>query len=543
MPRKKNLTTINILDGLTTTAEEAFSQYNLEKTVEGIKQDKLTVSQNNVPREENKNVVNKNTFQRPEQKVQFTSKNNSLVYKKQNQDLQDPNQKKVINQVSIQKKQLEQVKSQLQENIKQTMDVSNPQNNVDLVENADDDTLMDEPNPSYEKVCEGVLDIINDNNGNNNNVFGFIRTNNYEVSNSLDVYVPPQKIRTGLRKGDWLKVKTKMGSNKSVALDVIYEVNGLPYDPEILANRPKFEQLTPIYPNQKYRLELDEGVKTEQERAREIAIRAIDLVCPIGKGQRAMIVSPPKAGKTTLMKKVALSIAKNYPSTHLMVLLIDERPEEVTDMQRSIHGEVVYSTFDEMPEHHTKAAELVLERAKRLVEMGKDVVILMDSLTRLTRAYNLTITSTGRTLSGGVDPGALHSPKRFFGAARNIENGGSLTIIATALIDTGSRMDDVIFEEFKGTGNMEIHLDRKLTEKRIFPAIDLNRSGTRRDDLLLTKNEYEAVANIRKLLGMTDGGDATESLIQDMVKTNNNIEFMAALEAKIAIYKTKGFMN
>jgi transcription termination factor Rho len=273
----------------------------------------------------------------------------------------------------------------------------------------------------------------------------------------------------------------------------------------------------------------------------DMAIRAIDLVSPIGKGQRGMIVSPPKAGKTTLLKRIAHSISSNYPEAHLIVLLIDERPEEVTDMQRSIKGEVVYSTFDEMPDHHTKASEMVLERAKRLVELGRDVVILMDSLTRLARAYNLVISPTGKTLSGGIDPGALHSPKRFFGAARNIENGGSLTIIATALVDTGSRMDDVIYEEFKGTGNMEIHLDRKLSEKRIFPAIDLNRSGTRREELLLNAQELEGIWAVRRMLSAGDVQEATENLIGMMVKTGNNQEFITQLTLQIQKLQKEGY--
>lgn len=256
-----------------------------------------------------------------------------------------------------------------------------------------------------------------------------------------------------------------------------------------------------------------------------------------------MIVSPPKAGKTTLLKKIAASISKNYPTAYLMVLLIDERPEEVTDMQRSINGEVVYSTFDERPEHHTKAAELVLERAKRIVELGGDVVILMDSLTRLARAYNLVVAPSGKTLSGGIDPTALHNPKRFFGAARNIENGGSLTIIATALVDTGSRMDDVIYEEFKGTGNMEIHLDRKLSERRIFPAIDLAKSSTRREELLLTRKELEGIWSIRKMLSVGDTAEATENLISMMVKTQNNAEFIEQISLQVAKLQKEGFLR
>jgi transcription termination factor Rho len=264
-------------------------------------------------------------------------------------------------------------------------------------------------------------------------------------------------------------------------------------------------------------------------------------MAPIGRGQRGMIVSPPKAGKTILLKKIANSISHNYPEMELIVLLIDERPEEVTDMQRSIKGEVIYSTFDELPEHHTRVAEMVLERAQRLVEHGKDVVVLLDSITRLARAYNLTIPSTGRTLSGGIDPGALHKPKRFFGSARNIEHGGSLTIIATALVDTGSRMDEIIYEEFKGTGNMEIHLDRKLSEKRIFPAIDINKSGTRREDLLLTQGELEGILTIRKLLMGGNTSEVTEQLITMMLKTENNHAFLYRLQDWIKIWEKEGF--
>ena len=302
--------------------------------------------------------------------------------------------------------------------------------------------------------------------------------------------------------------------------------------PDDVSKRPNFDEMVPIYPDERIRLEC---------ASRDFATRCIDLVSPIGKGQRGIIVSPPKAGKTTLLKMIAKSIAENYPDVELKVLLIDERPEEVTDMQRSIKGEVVYSTFDELPEHHTKTAELLLDRAKRLVEMGKDVVILLDSLTRLARAYNLTIPPTGRTLSGGIDPGALHSPKRFFGSARNIENGGSLTIIATALIDTGSRMDDVIFEEFKGTGNMEIHLDRSLSEKRIFPAIDLAKSGTRKEELLLTPAELEGTWAIRRLLAGANNAEATSNLIGMLVKTKSNKEFIDQLNIQLRMYQKEGF--
>ena len=373
---------------------------------------------------------------------------------------------------------------------------------------------------------EGILEIHPDG-------YGFIRVRNCEHSEK-DVYVSAIKIRkAGLRQGDMIKGIVKVAyDNKPAALLIINTVNGVPA--EELRKRPRFDDLVPIYP--------DERLKLENARSKnDFAIREIDLIAPIGKGQRGMIVSPPKAGKTTLLKKIANSISENYPDVTLMVFLIDERPEEVTDMQRSIKGEVVYSTFDEMPEHHTKAAELLLSRAKRLVENGKDVVILMDSLTRLARAYNLTIPPTGRTLSGGIDPGALHSPKSFFGSARNIENGGSLTIIATALVDTGSRMDDVIYEEFKGTGNMEIHLDRKMSEKRIFPAIDLNRSGTRREDLLLSQDELEGVWTMRKILSSGDTESAAENLLQMLVKTSSNAEFIEQLKLQMRLIDKEGY--
>ena len=292
--------------------------------------------------------------------------------------------------------------------------------------------------------------------------------------------------------------------------------------------RKNFDDLTPIHPEDRLRLETS---------ANEIATRMIDLISPIGKGQRGMIVAPPKVGKTTLLKKIANSITSNNPETELIVLLIDERPEEVTDMKRSIKGDVIYSTFDELPEHHVKVAEMVIERAKRLVEHNKDVVILLDSITRLARAYNLVVPASGKTLSGGLDPTALHKPKRFFGAARNIENGGSLTILATALIETGSKMDDIIFEEFKGTGNMEVHLDRKLSEKRIFPAIDINKSGTRREEKLLNSKELETVFALRKALATMPVSDVTEQLLSQMVITKTNDEFLDKMEYFLKNFK------
>ena len=365
-------------------------------------------------------------------------------------------------------------------------------------------------NDDCESKC-GVLDILQEG-------YGFLRAENCEYSNK-DTYISAKIIKSlGLRMGDMVVgvAKKNAESSRPPALIAVEKVNG--HKPDNLRQRPQFDSLVPIYPNERFKLERDNARS-------DFAIRSIDLISPIGKGQRAMIVSPPKAGKTTLLKKIAGSIAENYPEVLLYVLLVDERPEEVTDMQRSIKGEVIYSTFDEMPEHHCKAAELLIEKAKRNVELGKDVVIIMDSLTRLARAYNLTIPPTGRTLSGGIDPGALHNPKRFFGSARNIENGGSLTIIATALIDTGSRMDDVIYEEFKGTGNMEIHLDRKLSERRIFPAIDLNRSSTRREDLLLSQKELEGVFAVRRMIA-GDNADATEQMLNMLMRTKTNAEFI-----------------
>ena len=387
--------------------------------------------------------------------------------------------------------------------------------------------LADNPKGGEEEqIREGFLEI-------NPDGYGFLRVKNGEFSD-MDAYVNTAKIKQyDLRRGDFVTASCKvLQEGRPSAVITVLTINGL--DAAKVGKRPNFDDLVPTYPDERIRLELP-GLP------REYATRCIDLVSPIGKGQRGIIVSPPKAGKTTLLKMIANSIAKNYPEIELKVLLIDERPEEVTDMKRSIKGEVVYSTFDELPEHHTKTAEMLLERAKRLVENGKDVVILLDSLTRLARAYNLTIPPTGRTLSGGIDPGALHSPKRFFGAARNIENGGSLTIIATALIDTGSRMDDVIFEEFKGTGNMEIHLDRRLSEKRIFPAIDLAKSGTRKEELLLTASELEGMWGIRKLLSNTDNADATENILNMLVRTSSNKEFIEQLILQLKAWQKEGF--
>ncbi len=377
--------------------------------------------------------------------------------------------------------------------------------------------------------CEGVLEVLPDG-------YGFLRSENYLPGNH-DVYVSIAQIRRfGLRTGDLVTGKTRPGKDgeRFLALLYITAING--EDPETAPRRKHFEELVPIYPNERLTLERPD---TEQDQSR--AIRLIDLIAPIGKGQRGLIVSQPKSGKTTLLKNIANGIAANYPDVTLIVLLIDERPEEVTDMQRSIKGEVLYSTFDELPEHHARVAEMCQERAMRLVEQGKDVVVLIDSITRLTRAYNLTIPATGKTLSGGMDPGALHKPKRFFGAARNIENGGSLTIIATALIETGSRMDDIVYEEFKGTGNMEIHLDRKMSEKRIFPAIDIYKSGTRREELLLSPDEREAVFAMRRNLSAGNPAEVTEQLISMLEKTATNEEFVARLKGWMNVYEKDGY--
>ena len=364
--------------------------------------------------------------------------------------------------------------------------------------------------------------------------YGFLRAENY-LPGTNDVYVSVTQIRRfGLRVGDYVEGKTRpqREGDRYVAMIYISAINGRP--PEESYRRPRFEDLTPIYPDTRIRLEQTTGTN-------DLALRAIDLVAPIGKGQRGLIVSPPKAGKTVLLKKIANALSENNPEIHLIVLLIDERPEEVTDLKRSIKGEVVYSTFDEMPENHTRLSEMTLEHAQRLVEIGKDVVILLDSITRLARAYNLVIPPTGRSLSGGLDPGALYKPKRFFGAARNIENGGSLTIIATALVETGSRMDDIIYEEFKGTGNMELHLDRKLSEKRIFPAIDLNKSGTRRDELLYTPEEAEGALQMRRMLSSGGNQDTTEQLIELMEKTRTNAEFITRMKGWAAIWQKEGY--
>ena len=365
--------------------------------------------------------------------------------------------------------------------------------------------------------ASGILEVMPDG-------YGFIRSDNY-LPGSEDVYVAPSQIRRfGLKTGDILcgnkRIKTQQ--EKFSALLFVRTING--YTPEESAKRTAFEDMTPIFPNERIRLETP---------GCSVAMRVMDLISPVGKGQRGMIVSPPKAGKTTLLKEVAQSILRTNPHMHMLILLIDERPEEVTDMKEAIHGEnveIIYSTFDELPEHHKRVAEMVVERAKRLVEHKKEVVILLDSITRLTRAYNLVVPPSGRTLSGGLDPASLHMPKRFFGAARNMREGGSLTILATALVDTGSKMDDVVYEEFKGTGNMEIVLDRKLSEKRIFPAIDIAKSSTRREDLLLDNEELEAISIMRKALNGLKPDEATDRILDMFARTRNNRDFVAMVK-------------
>jgi transcription termination factor Rho len=380
---------------------------------------------------------------------------------------------------------------------------------------APETVVSEAPQEPVGDIREGILEVLPDG-------YGFLRYNGY-VPTSQDIYVSQSQIRRlGLRMGDLIRgpIRVPQTQEKYPAIVRVETVNGVPI--ERARSRPHFDNLTPMYPMERLVMETD---------PRELTTRLIDLIAPLGKGQRGLIVSPPKAGKTTVLKKIANSITTNHPEVYLIVLLIDERPEEVTDMERSVKGEVISSTFDEPPEQHVRVAELVLERTKRLVEMRRDVVILLDSLTRLARAYNQVVPPTGRTLSGGLDSTALRGPKRFFGSARNIEEGGSLTIIATALIDTGSRMDDVIYEEFKGTGNMELHLNRNLADKRIFPAIDVKMSGTRKEELLYTEEELKKVWLLRKMLSAIDSDDVTELLIEQLSKYKKNEDFLRNLRA------------
>ncbi|AEY68077.1 transcription termination factor Rho [Clostridium sp. BNL1100] len=499
---------------------------NTSNTSEVSAQDKGNNSADNIPHRKNSRLKPEQTIEQPknvsDEKIQGKVEKDSKpqIYKKEDQ----PSARQDNRQ------QHRQIRPYTNTNVKS--DISSEPQRMPLNQQPQQ-VQPQQPTPSQPQVIspqiqqpqgsekiesddpvEGVLEVLPDG-------YGFLRSENY-LSGPKDVYVSPSQIRRfGLKTGDKLRGKGRIPKEgeKFQALLYVQSING--DTPDVASKRVAFEYLTPIYPDNRITLETS---------PREFSTRLIDLIAPIGKGQRGMIVSPPKAGKTILLKKIANAITINYPEAELIVLLIDERPEEVTDMQRSIKGEVIYSTFDEVPEHHIKVAEMVLERAQRLVEQKKDVVILLDSITRLARAYNLTIPPTGRTLSGGLDPGALHKPKRFFGAARNIENGGSLTIMATALIETGSRMDDVIFEEFKGTGNMELHLDRKLSEKRIFPAIDINKSGTRREELLLSQKELESVWAIRKAMSNMGTAEVTEILINKLMQTRTNDDFVNSIK-------------
>lgn len=431
----------------------------------------------------------KASSQKPKKKIVVASGNTSA---KQGGDSQPKNKK-------------EAVKKPLDENVKEVAASKEEPAEAEIVDG---------------DQASGILEVMQDG-------YGFIRCENY-LPGENDVYVAPSLIRKfNLKTGDILNglCRAKKETDKFAALLRLDTVNG--YKPEVAMGRWDFEKMTPIFPNNKIRLE---------QPGSSVAMRIMDLISPIGKGQRGMIVSPPKAGKTTLLKEVAKSILKGNSDIHLIILLIDERPEEVTDIKEEVEGpnaEVIYSTFDELPEHHKRVAEMVMERAKRLVEHGKDVVILLDSITRLTRAYNIVVPPSGRTLSGGLDPAALHMPKRFFGAARNMREGGSLTILATALIETGSKMDDVIYEEFKGTGNMEMVLDRKLQEKRIFPAINIPKSSTRREDLLLTPEELAAINSLRKGFNSMKADDAVDQCINLFSKTRNNVEFVRMVEKQI----------
>ena len=445
--------------------------------------------------------------------IAYKSENRNNKYENKNYT-KNNNQANTNNQRNYNKFQKNDAKQQNNENKLSNNDIKTQKNN-NIKGNytpkvVEESKIINEFNTSKEDEVIGVLEILPDG-------FGFLRVSNY-LSTENDVYVSPSQIRRfNMKTGDKVRGITRhpKTGEKFRALLFVQKIND--EDPETAIQRKAFETLTPIYPQERLTLE---------KQPNEISTRLIDLISPIGKGQRGLIVAPPKAGKTILLKSIANSIVKNYPDVELIVLLIDERPEEVTDMKESIDADVIYSTFDQVSSHHVKVAEMVLNRAQRLVEHGKDVVILLDSITRLARAYNLTISPTGRTLSGGLDPGALHGPKKFFGAARNIRQGGSLTILATALVETGSRMDDVIFEEFKGTGNMELNLDRKLAEKRIFPAVDIYKSGTRREDLLLTDKEKTALWKLRKEMSNSSILEVTDNVLEALKRTKTNEEFI-----------------
>ena len=493
----------NDTDQLKQDNKRAHSNGEPEKTYSMKKEEKNTQIDDEKRNDNTENV----------KQIAYKSENRNNKYENKNYT-KNNNQANTNNQRNYNKFQKNDAKQQNNENKLSNNDIKTQKNN-NIKGNytpkvVEESKIINEFNTSKEDEVIGVLEILPDG-------FGFLRGSNY-LSTENDVYVSPSQIRRfNMKTGDKVRGITRhpKTGEKFRALLFVQKIND--EDPETAIQRKAFETLTPIYPQERLTLE---------KQPNEISTRLIDLISPIGKGQRGLIVAPPKAGKTILLKSIANSIVKNYPDVELIVLLIDERPEEVTDMKESIDADVIYSTFDQVSSHHVKVAEMVLNRAQRLVEHGKDVVILLDSITRLARAYNLTISPTGRTLSGGLDPGALHGPKKFFGAARNIRQGGSLTILATALVETGSRMDDVIFEEFKGTGNMELNLDRKLAEKRIFPAVDIYKSGTRREDLLLTDKEKTALWKLRKEMSNSSILEVTDNVLEALKRTKTNEEFI-----------------
>jgi transcription termination factor Rho len=497
----------------------------IQKTMQEKEEDNNAKSEANinVSVEKKEDKIVKNTIKETNNKSVSVERDNSNGNVNKNRN--DVNNKEVVNRVIVNKDMNGKNENTSRNDVNNRNDSNSrvekcaPRSNRSNFNNGkvnympkqvEESKIVDEFNTSKEDEVVGVLEILQDG-------FGFLRGSNY-LSTEGDVYVSPSQIRRfNMKTGDKVKGITRhpKSGEKFRALLYVQKIND--ENPDTAIKRVNFELLTPIYPEERLSLEKNQS---------EIATRMIDLISPIGKGQRGLIVAPPKAGKTVLLKSVANSISRNYPDVDLIVLLIDERPEEVTDMMESIDGEVIYSTFDQASSHHVKVAEMVLNRAQRLVEHGKDVVILLDSITRLARAYNLTISPTGRTLSGGLDPGALYGPKKFFGAARNIRQGGSLTILGTALVETGSRMDDLIFEEFKGTGNMELHLDRKLAEKRIFPAVDIYKSGTRREDLLLSEEEKSVLWKLRREMSNNSILEITDKMIELLKRTKNNDEFI-----------------
>ena len=493
---------------------KSVTKYKKAELIEQIKGSIKTPEQDNKSKQCNKDTDKNDGIEKRNLKIDENNKNNK--YENKNY-IKNNAQGNTNNQRNYNKFQKNDNKQQSNESKSSNNDIKTQKNNLNnnakgsyTPKVVEESKIINEFNTSKDDEVVGVLEILPDG-------FGFLRGSNY-LSTENDVYVSPSQIRRfNMRTGDKVRGITRhpKTGEKFRALLFVQKIND--EDPETAIQRKSFETLTPIYPEERLTLE---------KRPDEISTRLIDLISPIGKGQRGLIVAPPKAGKTILLKSVANSIVKNYPNVELIVLLIDERPEEVTDMKESIDADVIYSTFDQVSSHHVKVAEMVLNRAQRLVEHGKDVVILLDSITRLARAYNLTISPTGRTLSGGLDPGALHGPKKFFGAARNIRQGGSLTILATALVETGSRMDDVFFEEFKGTGNMELHLDRKLAEKRIFPAVDIYKSGTRREDLLLSDKEKAALWKLRKEMSNNSILEVTDNILEALKRTKTNDEFI-----------------